>query len=58
MTLTKVKPLKKFLVFDLGLKQSMRANNFVFDGVDGLHYKCHKVSRNHGEYYIDSLGWL
>ena len=40
--------------YQVGLEQSMRSSNFVFDGVDGLHYKYHKVSPNDGRYYKDS----
>ena len=32
--------------------------NFIFDYVDVLHYKCHKVKLNHGGSYIDSPDWM
>lgn len=36
------------------LEKSMKYSVFVFDFVDGLHYKCHKVSLSHGRSYIYS----
>ena len=41
-----------------GLEKSIKDNDFVFDFVDGLHYKYHKVSLNRGGSYIDSCKWL
>ena len=32
----------------------MRLRVFVFDYVQLLHYKCYKISPNHGRSYIDS----
>ena len=29
-----------------GLNKSMKSSNFVFDKVNGLHSKCHKISLN------------
>ena len=31
----------------------MKATEFVFDNVDSLYYKLHKISLNRGESYID-----
>ena len=36
-----------------GLEASMRGSEFVFDGVNSLHYKLHKISLNRGGSYID-----
>ena len=36
----------------------MRENEFVFDSVDSLYYKLHKISLNRGGSYIDSPKWL
>ena len=36
----------------------MRGSEFVFDCVDSLYYKLHKISLNRGESYIDSPKWL
>ena len=33
---------------------SIKGSHFVYDGVDGLFYKCHKISLNSGGSYIDS----
>ena len=36
----------------------MRGSEFVFDGIDLLHYNLHKTSLNRGGSYIDSPKWL
>ena len=36
----------------------MRETEFVFDSVDSLYYKPHKISLNRGGSYIDSPKWL
>ena len=36
----------------------MRDSEFVFDNVDSLCYKLHKISLNRGGSYIDSPKWL
>ena len=41
-----------------GLEQSMKGSEFVFDSVDSLYYKLHKISLNGGRSYIDSRKWL
>ena len=33
----------------------MKGNEFVFDYVQLLYYKCHKINPNRGGSYIDSL---
>ena len=40
--------------YQLGL-ESMKGNDFVFDSIDGMHYKCNKISLNCGGVYIDSI---
>ena len=35
--------------------ESAKGNRFVFDYVQLLYYKCHKINLNSGESYIDSL---
>ena len=40
------------------LEESMRGSEIVFDCVDSLYYKLHKISLNRGESYIDSPKWL
>ena len=37
-----------------GLEESMRGSKFVFDNVDSLYYKLHKISLNRGGSYTDS----
>ena len=34
--------------------ESMRCSEFIFDQVQLLYYKCHKINFNHGGSYIDS----
>ena len=36
----------------------MRGSEFVFDNVDSLYYRLHKISLNRGGSYIDPLKWL
>ena len=36
----------------------MRGSEFVFDYVQLLYYKCHKINFNRGESYIDSPYWI
>ena len=38
--------------------QSMRGSEFVFDYVQLLYYKCHKINLNRGGSYIDSPDWI
>ena len=40
------------------LEESMKGSEFVFDRVDLLYYKVHKISLNRGRSYIDSPKWL
>ena len=35
----------------------MKGSDFIFDCVNLLHYKCHKINLNHGKSYIDSPDW-
>ena len=41
--------LKDFLI----LEESIKGSEFVFDSVDLLYYKFHKISLNRNESYID-----
>ena len=38
--------------------QSMRGSEFVFDYVQLLYYKCHKINVTRGESYINSPYWI
>ena len=35
--------------------ESMRGSEFVFDYVQLLYYKCHRINLNHAGSYIDSI---
>ena len=35
----------------------MRGSNLIFDYVNILYYKCHRIDFKHGGLYIDSLDW-
>lgn len=43
---------------EVGLEQSMKVRNFVFDYVEELFYKWHTVSLNRIGSHIDSPKWL
>ena len=36
----------------------MKDSEFVFDYVNLLYYKCHKINLNHSVSYIDSPDWI
>ena len=40
--------------YQIDLETSMRGSNFIFDSVQLLYYKCHKINFNNGVPYIDS----
>ena len=42
--------------YQIGLETSMRGSDFIFDCVNLLYYKCHKINIKHGGSYIDSPG--
>ena len=44
--------------YQSGLEESMRGSEFVFDCVNELHYKLHKVDLERGRSYIGSPRWL
>ena len=37
--------------YQKGLEESMKGSEFIFDGVDSLYYKLHKISLNRGGSY-------
>ena len=41
-----------------GIEESVKGSEFVFDSIDLLYYKLHKISLNRGGSYIDSTEWL
>ena len=38
--------------------KSMKGSEFVFDYVELLYYKCHKINPNRAGSYIDSPHWI
>ena len=36
----------------------MRGSDFIFDGVNLLYYKCHKINFKRGGSYIESPDWM
>ena len=36
----------------------MRGNNFIFDSVQLMHYKCHRVSFKRSGSFIESPDWI
>ena len=40
------------------LKSSMIGSDFIFDSVQLMHYKCHKVNFRRDGSYIDYLDWI
>ena len=36
----------------------MRGSEFIFDSVQMMYYKCHKVDFRPGPSYIDSPDWI
>ena len=40
------------------LETLMKGSDFVFDLVQFMYYKCHKVNFKRGGSYIDSLDWI
>ena len=47
-----------FTRYQEGLETKMEGSSFVFDSVDLLYYKPHKISLNRGGSYIDSPDWM
>ena len=44
--------------YQTGLETSMRGSNFIFDSVQLLYYKCHRIKLKHGGSHIDSPDWI
>ena len=44
--------------YQICLETSMRGCDFIFDSVQLLYYKCHKISFKRGGSYIDSRDWI
>ena len=50
------KPLRS--IYQVNLETSMKGSDFIFDSVQILYYKCHKVNFSRGGSYIDSPDWV
>ena len=46
------------LTYQDNLETSMRGSDFIFDSVQLMYYKCHKVNFRPGGSNIDSPGWI
>ena len=44
----------KQMRYQKGLEESMRGSKFVYDSINSLHYRLHKISLNRGGSYTDS----
>ena len=44
--------------YQIGLETLVRGSNFIFDSVQLLYYKCHKVIVKCGELYIKYHDWI
>ena len=44
--------------YQIGLEISMGGRDFIFDLVQILLHKCHKIKFKHGGSYIDSSVWI
>ena len=44
--------------YQQGLEESMKGSEFVFDSINSMYYKLHKISLNRGRSYTDSSKWL
>ena len=44
--------------YQTGLETSMRRSDFIFDSVQLLYHKCHKINFKRGGSYIESLYWI
>ena len=47
-----------FKKYQEDLEKKMRGSEFVFDSINLLYYKLHKISHNRGGSYIDSPDWI
>ena len=45
-------------IYQVNLETSMKGSDFIFDSVQILYYKCHKVDFSRGGSYIDSPDWV
>ena len=43
--------------YQIGIETLMRGSDFIFDSVQLLYYKCHKINFKRGGSYTDSPEW-
>ena len=44
--------------YQVNLKTSVRGSDFIFNSVQSMYYKCHRVNFIHGGSYVDSPDWI
>ena len=44
--------------YQIWLEKSMRGTDLIFDWVNLLYYKCHKINPNCDGWYKDSPDWI
>ena len=44
--------------YQLVLEESVKGSNFVFNGINGMYYKCCRICLNREGLYIDSPDWI
>ena len=44
--------------YQVNLETSMRGNDFIFDSVQKMYYKCHKLNFRRGGSHIDYPDWI
>ena len=58
-----IKLLKNFLNqflfrYQIGLEESMKGNDFSFDYIHLLYFRCYKINLNRGGSYIHCPDWI
>ena len=44
--------------YQIGLKTSMKRSDFIFDSIQMLYYKCHKINFKCSILYTESPNWI
>ena len=50
--------LNRFFLGSIGLETSLKSSVFIFDGINLLYHKCHKIHFKRGGSHIDSSDWI
>ena len=53
-----MKLLMNFSITSFKIPNWVRGNDFIFDSVQPLYYKCHKMNFKRGGSNVDSLNWI